>query len=369
MEEIYFTPRKIIQKTHSVRYLNAQSRLLTPTTNNSCNNSPSIKLKTAINLLPVINTPPRLNNKFPSRIKNPFETALTALHLPVCSPSLFFSTTHRQRTPQQNSTAFEWTIDDVSSMGIHSGVEACETQYSATPDPIFEERAQAALDSYFNEQSVVPSPLENNQFRNQKIVFQDVQKSDGICQTVLTLPPILPKAIEDIFANYFTYNEDQQQIHKIEDCDTTTDHEARDASLRRKLFRTSLNSTSKSSDTESNYEMELGALSPLPQSPAISYNNRTNFRTFDSPLTMNHVSPSILSISPIDRDQSFGSLSPISKEKTPAQSTKKIKCESGSSIYRSTPEHSKSCSDMEGSFCKGKTGSRVFVSNDGEFYY
>lgn len=279
------------------------------------------------------------------------------------SPSLF----HRQRTPQQNSTAFEWTIDDVSSFGVHSEVEACETQYSETPDPIFEERAQAALDSYFNEQSVVPSPLENNQFRNNQIIFNEVEKVDGICQTILTLPPILPKAIEDIFANYFTYNDDQQQIHKTENCDTTIDHEARDASLRRKLFRTSLNSTSKSSDTDSNYEMELGALTPLPQSPAISgYNNRTNYRTFDSPLTMNHVSPSIISISPVERDQSFGSLSPISKEKTPAQSSKKFKCESGSSIYRSTPEHSRSCSDMEGSFCKGKTGSRIFHSNDGE---
>lgn len=82
MEEIYLTPRKIIQKTHSVRYLNAQSRMMTPT-NNSCNKSPSIRLKTTVHILPVINTPPRLN-KFPSRIKNPFEAALTALHLPVC---------------------------------------------------------------------------------------------------------------------------------------------------------------------------------------------------------------------------------------------------------------------------------------------
>lgn len=89
MEEIYLTPRKIIQKTHSVRYLNAQSRMMTPT-NNSCNNSPSIKLKTAVHLLPVINTPPRLN-KFPARVKNPFETCLTALHLPVCRfVQLFF---------------------------------------------------------------------------------------------------------------------------------------------------------------------------------------------------------------------------------------------------------------------------------------
>lgn len=82
MEEIYLTPRKIIQKTHSVRYLNAQSRMMT-STNNSSNNSPSIILKTAAHLLPVISTPPRLN-KFSNRIKNPFEAALTALHLPVC---------------------------------------------------------------------------------------------------------------------------------------------------------------------------------------------------------------------------------------------------------------------------------------------
>lgn len=82
MDDIYLTPRKIIQKTHSVRYLNAQTRMMTPT-NKSCNNSPNIRLKTSVQLLPVINTPPRLS-KFPTRIINPFEAALTALHLPVC---------------------------------------------------------------------------------------------------------------------------------------------------------------------------------------------------------------------------------------------------------------------------------------------
>lgn len=188
------------------------------------------------------------------------------------SPSLF----HRPSTPQLCSTQFEWTIDDVSSLNP-ANVEAHETQFMSTTDPETEAKAQAAINSYFKEQIVLPSPIDCV-LRNQKIILKDdtfvsmtaADKStrDGCCQTELTFPPILPKSVEDILRPYFTYTMDQQQIHVIT-CDKTNatlDAEIRDASLRRKLFETSLSST----DSDNFQHIELADdLSPPPKSPEL----------------------------------------------------------------------------------------------------
>lgn len=195
------------------------------------------------------------------------------------SPSLF----HRPSTPQLCSTQFEWTIEDVSSLNP-ANVEVHETQFMSTTDPETEAKAQAAINSYFKEQIIVPSPIDCV-LRNQKIILKDdtfVSKTadrlpatakqpttrDGCCQTELTFPSILPKSVEDILRPYFTYTNDQQQTpSKI--CDktnTTMDQEIRDASLRRKLFETSFNS----SDSGNFQQIELADdLSPPPKSPEL----------------------------------------------------------------------------------------------------
>lgn len=95
---------------------------------------------------------------------------------------------------------------------------------------------------------------------------------DNSCQTELTLPPILPKHVEDALRPYFTYTQDQQ-ITPTKDCDSqfnTTmqyasaiDHDARDASLRRKLFQNFANT----SDHSSEYERDVNLDSPAPQTP------------------------------------------------------------------------------------------------------
>lgn len=131
-------------------------------------------------------------------------------------------------------------------------------------DPDLEERAQAAISSYFKENIVLPSPMDC-QLRKQKIIFSSKKATrDGVTQTLLTFPPILPKQIEALLAPFFSYDSDQQQSPTL-DCDTTVDYEARDASLRRKLFNISV---ATSSDVEEQaVDIDLGSLSPPPRSP------------------------------------------------------------------------------------------------------
>ncbi len=116
----------------------------------------------------------------------------------------------------------------------------------------------------------VPSPVDCP-LRNQKIILSDesyrLPKStrDGICQTELSLPPNLPKDIEDLLKPYFSQTMNQQQS-PAKDCDTTIDHDARDASLRRKLF----NETA-STGSISEYDEHVGFdfASPPPCSPEL----------------------------------------------------------------------------------------------------
>lgn len=96
---------------------------------------------------------------------------------------------------------------------------------------------------------------------------------DDCCQTELTLPPILPKEVEDMLKPYFTFTQNQQQS-PAKCCDSPNnnismrseaaiDHEARDASLRRKLFQTCANT----SEICNGYERDIHLDSPVPQTP------------------------------------------------------------------------------------------------------
>lgn len=61
---------------------------------------------------------------------------------------------------------------------------------------------------------------------------------------------------------------DQQQS-PAKDCDTTIDHDARDASLRRKLFDDQSANNTTSSMSEYDDHVELECLSPPPCSPEL----------------------------------------------------------------------------------------------------
>lgn len=317
---------------------------------------------------PIVNTPTP-----PSRFRkiiNPFEAGLTErLHLPLIgSPSLF----HRPATPQLCSTQleFEWTIDEVSSLNP-ANVEAHETQFQSVIDPEIEAKAQAAISSFFKEQIIVPSPVDCP-IRDPKIIlnlnnsFTDCRpapaksKRDGYCQTELTLPPILPKEVEDALRPFFTFIQSQQQTPS-KDCDRTEDaagandvsidHDARDASLRRKLFQP-FAGASDTSSTE--YERDVLLDSPTPRTPELDLRNIRSQR-FLTPQGQRDgeadydQSPLNISLSPVKRE-SFGCISPISKvmaitphNNTQPNAEKTIENESrtsASSLYRSTPERS-----------------------------
>lgn len=359
-QEAFLTPRKIFQKAFNAARKSAAGAsspsvgVYTPTTL-----SRSAAGTNRYNLLPIIQTPP--SRLVHSKVINPFEAHLAErLHLPaICSPSLF----HRPSTPQTGSTPqFEWTIEEVSSLGP-ANLEPHETQFMETPDPVLEAQAQAAISTYFKEHSIVPSP-DDCQLRNQKIILKNEssgsdgstgrkskRKRDGIAQTILSFPPNLPKEIEDLLAPYFSYHSNQQQKHKLpDDSDATIDHEARDASLRRKLFNCSSSSITTGSNREDSLDqLDLGSLSPAPGTPDIdkeSVQQLKRSRCFGSQEIL--VNSGDLSISPVVvKDKgSFGALSPISKSST---SPSPLKPNSNSTeipdqnaIYRSTPERPKS---------------------------
>lgn len=130
---------------------------------------------------------------------------------------------------------------------------------------------------------IVPSPIDC-QLRKQKINFptKKKQQRDAICQTDLQLPIKLPKEIEDLLLPYFSYatvNQQQSPAKVADDCDSRRssaayacgepiDHEARNASLSRKLFGSEPAANFNSSDhNEINYS--FSALSPPPTSPIL----------------------------------------------------------------------------------------------------
>lgn len=184
-----------------------------------------------------------------------------------------------------------------------ANVEAHETQFVSVVDPEFEAKAQAAISSFFKEGIIgdfnisravyknisltkfcftigtVPSPDDGP--TREKIVLSkklrdspdSIKTRDNCCQTELTLPPILPKEVEDMLKPYFTFTQNQQRSPaKVCDspnnnismqCEAAIDHEARDASLRRKLFQTCSNT----SENCNGYERDIHLDSPVPQTP------------------------------------------------------------------------------------------------------
>ncbi|XP_011295634.2 protein aurora borealis [Musca domestica] len=192
----------------------------------------------------VIQTPPAKRHQ---KIKNPFEAAWAErLHMPlIASPSLF----QRPDTPQMSSTQCEWTIEEVSSL-MPANVEPHETQFNDSPDPELEAKAQMAISSYFKDNQIVPSPVDCP-LRSQRIVLHDVSGNtpiskpgrrirDCASQTELTLPPILPAALEEALKPYFQPHLAGANIElkksRYAQRSLSSSIDAKDTSLRRKLF-------------------------------------------------------------------------------------------------------------------------------------
>jgi hypothetical protein len=157
-------------------------------------------------LLPNISTPP---SRF-TKILNPFEPHLIdRLHLPTFSPSVF-----AQVSTPKTTEKFKWTIDDISSLKPADIDEATISQHVSEHDPTMESLVQEKINKFFNEKSIAPSPF-TEQINQKRLITSPTstpkpQQADSSAQTMLTLPPILPKHVEDALAPYFNYNCDQQ---------------------------------------------------------------------------------------------------------------------------------------------------------------
>lgn len=181
--------------------------------------------------MPNFSTPP---SRF-ARIVNPFETHLIErLHLPTFSPNVFV-----QNSTPKTEQKFKWTIEDISSLKPADIDETTISQHvCTTDDPQIESLVQQKIETYFSEKEIAPSPL--NVQINEVPLIKDCsiieetppkvfnkQTCEGSTQTVLTLPPILPKELEEALKPYFIYNQDQQEINE---------ESMKNSSLYRQLF-------------------------------------------------------------------------------------------------------------------------------------
>ncbi|XP_059607438.1 protein aurora borealis [Phlebotomus argentipes] len=327
--DFFFHGKKAMNPSTPCKKISPQMRLLERQQESQQSSGSQTPLRgSRFHLLPMISTPPLSHIK---RVVNPFEASLTErLHLPaICSPSLF----NRPSTPPHSSTQFEWTMEQVSLLNPAT-IEAHETQFLNSPNPDVEARAQAAISTYFREQHVVPSPIDPP-MRQKPILYSEEQdssiapepgKRNGIAQTVLTLPPRLPKDVEDALAPFFTFTSDQQQPPE-----EVYDQEKVDSSLRRKLFGPLEDS---GDDEEEEDEVDAVVMPPPRQNWTNTPENWTkkfSGRSLDSPHDRSSFSPNLT----IQRE-TFGSLSPIGKLSVTGEQQKARS--STSSIYQSTPE-------------------------------
>ncbi|KZC10789.1 PREDICTED: protein aurora borealis [Dufourea novaeangliae] len=187
-------------------------------------------------VLPVHITPPSNLTKFIAR--NPFETNLSSrLHLSVISPTAF----SKVSSPSQQSPDFAWSVDELALMKP-AKIEEFPTQQIHCMDPESEVKAQAAIDRFFKENNIIPSPWEikkkdtkiqirtNTSTRVSSDASPESSKSkkDGWSQTVLSLPSKLPPHVEEALKPYFTFTQEQN----VESDDANSSN----SSLRRKLF-------------------------------------------------------------------------------------------------------------------------------------
>ncbi|XP_070564901.1 protein aurora borealis-like isoform X2 [Ptychodera flava] len=144
-------------------------------------------------------------------IINPFESTTTdTLHLPQFSPSVFSKTTSPSQKKNSESP-FQWSIDNIAMLKPVD-IDESSQQESVHPDTDLEEKAQNAIDKFFSQKHVVPSPWSEpvqikhvtfspnppstRYYDGNSSMFSPVNASilnkgrtvDASCQTILSLP-------------------------------------------------------------------------------------------------------------------------------------------------------------------------------------
>ncbi|KAL3270066.1 hypothetical protein HHI36_009124 [Cryptolaemus montrouzieri] len=170
-------------------------------------------------LLPNFSTPP---SRF-IKVKNPFDSPLiNRLHLPTCSPGPF-----AKSTPNKDEK-FRWSICDISNLKP-AEIEIHDTeQFLQTVDPSIESQIQEKISSFFNEHSVVPSPLGQNIDGRIPDRSKETPEKRNInhvsTQTKISLGPILPKKIEEVLASYQNCEIDISDTREIDTLDGETQY-------------------------------------------------------------------------------------------------------------------------------------------------
>ncbi|XP_026825611.1 protein aurora borealis isoform X2 [Ooceraea biroi] len=190
---------------------------------------------TRFTVLPSHITPPSGLKNF--IIRNPFEPDLNKLHQSMISPTVFT----KNPGSSQQSPGFTWTIDELAHIQP-AKIEEFPTQQIYSPDPEVEVKAQAAIDRFFQQNQIIPSPWEIREQKNKSSIPMDTPnrplelnstkevkpRKDVWCQTVLSLPVALPQDVEEVLKPYFTFTQDQSADND--------DANSSNNSLRRKLF-------------------------------------------------------------------------------------------------------------------------------------
>lgn len=243
--------------------------------------------------------PPSGLTKFIAR--NPFEADLrNRLHKSVISPTIF----SKVSTISSDSQNFSWTIDELATMSP-AKIDEFSIQNIYCSDPETETHVQKAIDKFFSESQIHPSPwnlkkepmkplIELSQTESVEEICSMIEspKKTRTCwsQTELTLPPELPKSVEDALKPYFTFNQDQNT-------DNNDENSSNNSSLRRKLFFNNDDSFEDSREEESSTVSIKSTFSPTqsqfndtPHGPNMSY------------MTRNYGSPNVNygNISPVD---------------------------------------------------------------------
>ncbi|KAG7173004.1 aurora borealis-like [Homarus americanus] len=148
--------------------------------------------------------------------QNPFEVGAECLQLPAVSPSLF----RQVVSPSQKADSkFRWSIDQLAVLHPANIETSPFNQADILTDPDYERQAQDAIDN-----SAKPMDWKQQGSESPAHVW---------CQTELTLPPVLPEAVEEALKPFCTFTQDQWWQGSTE-CDEGTN--MNNTTLRRKLL-------------------------------------------------------------------------------------------------------------------------------------
>ncbi|ROT60617.1 putative protein aurora borealis [Penaeus vannamei] len=176
----------------------------------------------------------------PNHQVNPFEVAAECLHLPAVSPSLFRQVVSPSQKVDSN---FHWSIDQLAVLHPANIETSPYNQADIQHDPDYERQAQDAIDRFFNHHSVVPSPWTGSQKSVNLLQMvctpvhpvssQPTPRTNTVwCQTELSIPPVLPEAVEEALKPFCTFTQDQFWQGGCEDEGTSLNN----TTLRRKLL-------------------------------------------------------------------------------------------------------------------------------------